>query len=286
MTEVWDSDESDGRVLIVLLALADWANDEGWCWPGLEKLSKKSRLSSRHVQRILKKLEADGRITVERGSGRGNISRYRINMTVCPVLFNLEKGDSSDERVTVEQERVTGETEKGDREIYAIRKEPSITTIESKPLRKKTSAEPDPRFPEFVDSLKKYWDHKNQTIPFNFSGADGKELNRYLSSHPKTTLDDFRLCLRNRAKSDDANHSQDIKFWIGKIQSYLASPLDRFGIPKSVASSNLPAGRAPGTVDERGGHFEGDVYVTADGKRMPGYVPPPLPKAKAAGHAN
>lgn len=33
--------------------------------------------------------------------------------------------------------------------------------------------------------------------------------------------------------------------------------------------------RASPTLDERGGHFEGSVYVTKDGTRMPGYIPPP-----------
>lgn len=33
--------------------------------------------------------------------------------------------------------------------------------------------------------------------------------------------------------------------------------------------------RASPELDERGGHFEGTVYVTKDGKRMPGYIPPP-----------
>lgn len=38
----------------------------------------------------------------------------------------------------------------------------------------------------------------------------------------------------------------------------------------------------PHGVDEHGGHFEGTVYITRDGKRMPGYMPPPKTKAKVA----
>jgi hypothetical protein len=36
----------------------------------------------------------------------------------------------------------------------------------------------------------------------------------------------------------------------------------------------------PCAVDENGGHFEGNVYVTKDGKRMPGYMPPPKARVK------
>lgn len=38
----------------------------------------------------------------------------------------------------------------------------------------------------------------------------------------------------------------------------------------------------PCAVDDNGGHFEGTVYVTADGKRMPGYKPPPKVKKQGA----
>lgn len=38
----------------------------------------------------------------------------------------------------------------------------------------------------------------------------------------------------------------------------------------------------PHGVDEHGGHFEGNDYITRTGKRMPGYKPPPKAKAKAA----
>jgi hypothetical protein len=34
----------------------------------------------------------------------------------------------------------------------------------------------------------------------------------------------------------------------------------------------------PHGVDEHGGHFEGTVYITREGKRMPGYMPPPKAK--------
>lgn len=38
----------------------------------------------------------------------------------------------------------------------------------------------------------------------------------------------------------------------------------------------------PHGVDEHGGHFEGTVYINREGKRMPGYMPPPKTKAKVA----
>jgi hypothetical protein len=45
---------------LVLLALADHAKDDGFCWPGIPGLAKKCSLSERQVQRYIKSLEKKG----------------------------------------------------------------------------------------------------------------------------------------------------------------------------------------------------------------------------------
>ena len=60
MVEVWDSAPVSGSDLLLLLALADSANDDGVCWPSQETLSQKTRLNKRHVQRLLKRLADTG----------------------------------------------------------------------------------------------------------------------------------------------------------------------------------------------------------------------------------
>lgn len=61
MTAAWEADVSSTDVL-VLLALADWANetDGGRCWPSIKKLCERSKLCERAVQSSIKRLcEAD-----------------------------------------------------------------------------------------------------------------------------------------------------------------------------------------------------------------------------------
>ena len=36
MTQVWDTSEQKGSALLLLLALADHAADDGFCWPGIQ----------------------------------------------------------------------------------------------------------------------------------------------------------------------------------------------------------------------------------------------------------
>lgn len=59
---VWEHSPSKGGRLLVLLALGDRANDDFVCWPGVKELAKKSRLSTRQVERVLKELHKDGEI--------------------------------------------------------------------------------------------------------------------------------------------------------------------------------------------------------------------------------
>jgi hypothetical protein len=67
--------------LLVLLALADWANEEGVCWPSLPTIAKKARLGTRQVNNILRRLLADKVISIEKeGGGRGIVNHYRLHL--------------------------------------------------------------------------------------------------------------------------------------------------------------------------------------------------------------
>ena len=60
MSRVWAHSQQKGGELLVMLALADFANDAGEAWPSIPVLSEKARLSARQTQRVLNTLEAAG----------------------------------------------------------------------------------------------------------------------------------------------------------------------------------------------------------------------------------
>lgn len=62
---------------IVLISLADQTNDQGYCWPSVQTLVKRTGLSERSVFVQLKKLEADGYIT--RKARKGHSTIYVMN---------------------------------------------------------------------------------------------------------------------------------------------------------------------------------------------------------------
>jgi DNA-binding MarR family transcriptional regulator len=71
-----------GSELVVLIVLANFANDAGECWPGLTVIAKKARLSKEQVCRILTNLERVGEIRRSRSSGgRRKRTHYFISLT-------------------------------------------------------------------------------------------------------------------------------------------------------------------------------------------------------------
>lgn len=70
MSEAWAVDLPAGEKL-VLIALADCANDEGHCWPGIASLMRKTGKGERSLQLAIKALEAGGHITRDQVVGKG-----------------------------------------------------------------------------------------------------------------------------------------------------------------------------------------------------------------------
>lgn len=60
MTLVWKTRIDGARKRLVLLALADSANDEGACWPSVETIGRKAGCAVSTARGILAELEAEG----------------------------------------------------------------------------------------------------------------------------------------------------------------------------------------------------------------------------------
>ena len=80
MTWVWQHSPYSGERLLLHLALADFANDEGVCFPSHSTLAKKARCSNGWVSQTIKQMIADALIEIVEpaGQGRGKVGRYRL----------------------------------------------------------------------------------------------------------------------------------------------------------------------------------------------------------------
>jgi hypothetical protein len=83
MTAVWDRKDLSSTQKLVLLSLADWANDEGLCWPSIDRLAIKTSMAGRSVQRIIRDLESMGFVRRDEVLGKGNRYWISIPLTEC-----------------------------------------------------------------------------------------------------------------------------------------------------------------------------------------------------------
>jgi DNA-binding transcriptional ArsR family regulator len=77
MSLVWDSDVPAAQRL-TLLALADRADEDGYCWPSVATLMEKCRSGESTIRRHLKELEEMGVLRVERRPNK--VSKYFIQL--------------------------------------------------------------------------------------------------------------------------------------------------------------------------------------------------------------
>ncbi len=81
MARVWEHSQSSGGQLLVLLAIADFADDHGKAWPSVSTLAKKARISERHTQKVIKQLKDMGELVADqRPSGHWGTNLYRITL--------------------------------------------------------------------------------------------------------------------------------------------------------------------------------------------------------------
>lgn len=125
MSAVFAAIELTSTEKLILLAMTDFANDDGLSvYPSIETLSKKTALAERTIQRVIQGLQERGIVEVViQGNGRYHTNEYRI----YKGKLKIEKGDTETrkgDRQYTKGDRVSikGDTESPD---------PSLTIIES-----------------------------------------------------------------------------------------------------------------------------------------------------------
>lgn len=74
---VWDAYPGSGSALLALLALADWSDDNGRCYPSMSAIARKTRLSRSQAQRVVHRLIIDGYLLVTANALGGSPTQTR-----------------------------------------------------------------------------------------------------------------------------------------------------------------------------------------------------------------
>lgn len=80
---VWKYSKSRMADRLVLLAIAEHANDSGRCWPSTSRLAEMTGLDIRSIRRSVTRLIALGELEADRRGGKARSSKYRI---LLPIL--------------------------------------------------------------------------------------------------------------------------------------------------------------------------------------------------------
>jgi hypothetical protein len=108
-SKVWQGSRHKSGNLLVLLALADHADDEGFAWPGIPLVARKARLSQRHTHRCLKQLVTSGepeilpnrapsgrtlyKIRLDQLQEENSSSRTSTSQALTPASVSTDTGD-------------------------------------------------------------------------------------------------------------------------------------------------------------------------------------------------
>ena len=199
MSRVWESSSASGGGLLALLAIADFANDNGVAWPSLSVLADKARLSVRQLCTVLDDLEKAGELKRERSTGgRNQRSRYVVTVSENCEEITLKKlqGKNNSEICDIKTVKSTS---------HAINHHRTVNSAKRKHSRKQA----DPRVKEFFG----WWAGEYRPLfhsDYLFSGEkEGPLVKRALQTHDLPRLKDLALRF---LKSKDR--------WIAEIGGY------------------------------------------------------------------
>lgn len=80
MAKVWESSQHAGSDLLMLLAIADFSDDDGNAFPAVATLAGKCRMKERNCRYILRTLEKSGELSIRPNAGPHGSNLYHINL--------------------------------------------------------------------------------------------------------------------------------------------------------------------------------------------------------------
>jgi len=81
MNRVWEQSKMKGSPLLLLLAFADFADDNGFCWPSIDTLAQKIRMSKRQTKRLIQRLEETEELAAVHRRNSGNVYVVLVGLT-------------------------------------------------------------------------------------------------------------------------------------------------------------------------------------------------------------
>lgn len=188
METAWQQSASEGGRLLVLVYLAHRANQAGECWPSITAIAHSTKLSPRHVKRILRELETDGEIAMPPGA-RTQGNPFRVTPT------------SRDTGVTGDIEFALGVTSEGEGGVTLTRAQEEPTAVEP------TTREPTTRVRE-IDRVADVWAYYLAKLPSRRQ-LGAKQRRQITNALKVRSIDEIKLAIDGLAASPHHNGIND-----------------------------------------------------------------------------
>lgn len=85
MARVWELSAARGADLLMLLAIADFSDDDGRAYPSVQTLALKCRVSARNANKTLARLRDTGELRIDLSRGPHGCNQYRVTVPATPV---------------------------------------------------------------------------------------------------------------------------------------------------------------------------------------------------------
>lgn len=241
MSWVWESSRAEGIDRLVLLAIADCANDAGsHAWPSRASLARKCHIGDKTVRRAVLSLVALGELQVTENAGKNGANLYRVVMN-HPGSQDDPRGQSDPGQVDPQgSERPSGgvnESVQGGQSDPRTILEPSVTILKNKPSSEVAARRSD------VESI---CTHLADRIEAN--GSKRPAVTRRWRDAARLLLD---LDGRTEAQVHTAiDWCQADEFWRSNVLSMpkLRAKYDQLRL---AAARGQPNGHRPSTTDQR-----------------------------------
>lgn len=147
MQAVWEHSQQTGGALVLMLAVADYAQDDGdGAYPSIETLAKKARMTPRNVNLLLLQLVEAGELIIRHGAGPRRVNIYRLTLAGLGSPENFSPETFTDENIPSENiaplKSFQGEKSGSVRVKNSVRGGEKSGSLRVKPASPKPSVDP------------------------------------------------------------------------------------------------------------------------------------------------
>lgn len=149
MSRVWEFSQHGGTELLMLVAIADFSDDDGRSFPSVATLADKCRMKPRNCRYLLRTLEDSGELSIVQNAGPRGANLYHINLN----LLGMQHSAGVQRLAGVQPSAATPAMDCR-KPLQPIAAKPSVNHQEPSEGKKRRSRSAEKTFAEWIDDVR------------------------------------------------------------------------------------------------------------------------------------